>query len=311
MRARLKRVIAETGLRGLVVRGVARTMISVSERLGNVGYQLISSMPPALLTTAADRRRLRRNKALEGRHRGERCFILGNGPSLLDEDLSLLKGHSIMTVNKGHLFARRNGLVPTYHCCVDPFFLDQKFDELFRDWGRFQKETGATFLLSTQIGDHFETIVPEVDYFAVKQFLKSTYFDRSDKAVPIDLCLVQPGYLSVVHFAIVLALYLGYSEICLVGCDMDFFVNPDSALLHAYDDDEMPAEAPSATEAFGWDQVDLMAWCTDEFRAFRALRKLGESKGCLIVNSGRNGALNVFPRESLELVSQRKMNRPE
>ena len=33
-------------------------------------------------------------------HKGQRCFIVGNGPSLNDEDLSLLENEYVFTVNK-------------------------------------------------------------------------------------------------------------------------------------------------------------------------------------------------------------------
>ena len=44
------------------------------------------------------------NKEFENKYAGKRCFILGNGPSLKDEDLSVLKDEYVFTVNQ---FARK------------------------------------------------------------------------------------------------------------------------------------------------------------------------------------------------------------
>jgi hypothetical protein len=40
-------------------------------------------------------------KPFENKHQGERCFILGNAPSLADEKLSLLKGENVFITNRG------------------------------------------------------------------------------------------------------------------------------------------------------------------------------------------------------------------
>lgn len=52
-------------------------------------------------------------------HKGQRCFILGNAPSLAKEDLSLLKNENVFVVNRGYL-ARDLGLQNyTYYVCAD------------------------------------------------------------------------------------------------------------------------------------------------------------------------------------------------
>jgi len=38
----------------------------------------------------------------KNKHQGERCFILGNSPSLQEESLSLLKDETVFIVNKGY-----------------------------------------------------------------------------------------------------------------------------------------------------------------------------------------------------------------
>lgn len=53
------------------------------------------------------------------KHNGERCFILGNAPSLADEDLSVLKNENVFVVNRGYL-AKDLGLLDyTYYVCAD------------------------------------------------------------------------------------------------------------------------------------------------------------------------------------------------
>ena len=45
----------------------------------------------------------RRFTRLHNVHRGQRCFIVGNGPSLNQTDLSLLRGEYTFTTNRAYL----------------------------------------------------------------------------------------------------------------------------------------------------------------------------------------------------------------
>jgi hypothetical protein len=109
----------------------------------------------------------------------------------------------------------------------------------------------------------------------------------------------QFGFLSVIHAAIHYALYMGFEHIVLLGCDMDFFIDPAKPFAHSYG---APLYGPADTAAkdlFGWDQIRLMEWCLREFRAFDELRRMAEARGARIVNAGCGGALNVFERATL------------
>ncbi|MEP9370658.1 6-hydroxymethylpterin diphosphokinase MptE-like protein [Mesorhizobium sp. KR1-2] len=295
--ARLGRVAAETGGAGGLVRLVSRLLLAASEIMDRAGCALFCSVPPRLLTRLGDRRRLERNRQLNGRHEARRCFILGNGPSLRDEDISPLCGEICFTVNQGHRFAISKGLKPRYHAIVDAHYLRSQFDGLHAEWLAFQKSTGATLLLSTEIAERMAMLGLQVEHYAVKQYSISTYFDRSGRFVPVDLHHVQPGYVSVVHFAIVAALYMGFSEIYLLGCDMDYFLRPAAPLRHSYDDESM--ELASAADLFGRDQVELMEWALVEYRAFSQLGRLAQARGSRIINAGTRSALDVFPKKPL------------
>lgn len=306
MWARLARVAGETAPAGGVARVAARLLLNAARVLDKSGCAVLCALPPHLLTRPVDRRRLARNRELQGRHRGKRCFILGNGPSLGDEDLSLLRGEICFTVNQGHRVAAKNALKPTYHACVDALHLQPEFDDLYAEWALFQQTTGAVLLLSGDIADRMAALGRKVDYYAVKQYLISTYFDRSGRFVPIDLHYVQPGYVSVVHFAIVAALYMEFSEIYLLGCDMDFFLQPDAPLRHSYDDEHGAGGVATASDLFGGDQVELMEWALIEYRAYRQLGGLANARGCRVINAGSRSALSVFPREPLRSVLGRR-----
>jgi len=55
---------------------------------------------------------IRRLTALKDKHRGERCFIIGNGPSLRNTDLSCLRNEYTFGMNRIYLISRKSGLKP-------------------------------------------------------------------------------------------------------------------------------------------------------------------------------------------------------
>lgn len=297
LRQRLGRITFETGYTGVAGRALSRALFTLSESLDRAASAVVCALPPRLLTRSADRQILDRNRELFGCHAGQRCFILGNGPSLRKEDVDLLSDEICITVNQGHRFTERAGLQPRYHAVVDPIHTSDEYNHLFDEWVALGRNCGTTLLLSTQLADRFAALGHFPKHYAVKQYLISTYFDRRDRLVPIELHYVQPGYVSVIHFCIVAALYMGFAEICLLGCDMDFFIEPEAPFAHSYD--EASVSPKSSTDLFGWDQVDLMAWAIVEYRAFRQLGRLAESRGARILNSSAYGALNVYPRRLL------------
>ncbi|HJD45240.1 MAG TPA: hypothetical protein H9909_00215, partial [Candidatus Mediterraneibacter norfolkensis] len=56
---------------------------------------------------------------LKNKHKGERCFVIGNGPSLTAEDLELLKGEITFAANRIYMLFDRTDWRPTYYFCAD------------------------------------------------------------------------------------------------------------------------------------------------------------------------------------------------
>ena len=54
-------------------------------------------------------------KSLKECHKGERCFIIGSGPSIIKMDLTLLKNEITFDHNGFYLIAEKVGFLPTYY----------------------------------------------------------------------------------------------------------------------------------------------------------------------------------------------------
>lgn len=62
-------------------------------------------------------------RSLRNRHLGKRAFILGNGPSINSEDLSVLQGEITIGMNASTILEKKHGFTQTYHCVSDRRFL--------------------------------------------------------------------------------------------------------------------------------------------------------------------------------------------
>src|SRR5262249_39479466 len=64
------------------------------------------------------------NIRFKDRHRGGRAFILGNGPSLNQQDLTPLKEEITFGTNTFWKHPQIGQWQPTYYCLVDPLYFD-------------------------------------------------------------------------------------------------------------------------------------------------------------------------------------------
>ncbi len=104
-----------------------------------------------------------------GSHVGERCFILGNGPSLRSMDLAPLSHEVTFGLNRIYLMFDRLTFHPTYYVCINELVLEQFAHEIralsmpkFLNWNRralFGPGDEVTLFLRLRLGlrDGFAT----------------------------------------------------------------------------------------------------------------------------------------------------------
>ena len=61
------------------------------------------------------RQMTRSNKRFRNLHIGERCFVLANGPSTRNQDLSQLREELVFTVSRGYLHKDYSTIKPKFH----------------------------------------------------------------------------------------------------------------------------------------------------------------------------------------------------
>lgn len=88
-------------------------------------YDSINSFnPKKTIYLSCNYRKLKKFKDI---HLGQRCFVIGNGPSINEMDLSKLKGEVTIGCNRIYLNDR---ITPSYYCLEDRLLLSQIASEL-------------------------------------------------------------------------------------------------------------------------------------------------------------------------------------
>jgi hypothetical protein len=245
-------------------------------------------------------RSLAGNRQLAGRHAGQRCFILGNGPSAKGLDLSRLQGENVVTVSNGYLHSDFDKFQSRYHCVPQITYGLMTSEDVIRWFDEMHSHLGAAelFLSSTEA-----ELVRKHNLFSgrtVRYLVLGESFDERTSEEVVDISEPVPGVESVPVMALMIAMYLGFKEIVLLGVDHDHFLS--SSYQYAFDlkvqkgmDSTANADGTLRTNRHDDFQTLARLW-----RQYRAIANIAKANGIRIVNSTPGGALDEFDRRPFE-----------
>ena len=228
--------------------------------------------------------RLRRSAArmatYRGRHRGERCFILGNGPSLRHTDLDRLRGEVTFGMNRIYLHFPAMGFATTYFVAINTLVIEQCAEEIRRlAMPRFITWRGRSWMDRRD-----DVIFLDTDYTGPEVFsteMTGRVFEGS----------------TVTFVALELAYYMGFEEVVLLGVDHNFSTQgPPNVTVVSTGDDRDHFSPSYFGQGFRWQLPDLQA----SERAYELARKAFEGDGRRVLDATVGGRLQVFPKARLQ-----------
>ena len=185
---------------------------------------------------------LKENSKFQNKYKGKRCFIVGNGPSLKMQDLSLLENEYVFTVNQAIRNENFVKMKSNFHFWADAnfFIIDENKPE--------DMELLGTMKSVSQGNENIEVFFPIEQKDFVKKFgldksLNVNYFSSAlcmteKYRKKIDFTKAIPMYGTVVQWCIIAAIYMGFSEIYLLGCDNTSLMVTLKSALNVNDDDD-------------------------------------------------------------------------
>ena len=265
----------------------------IAQQVACDAYFRVLDIPPDPL--------LKRNARFRNLHRDQRCFLLGSGPSIREQDLTRLKGQIVMTQNHFHAHEHIRTIAPAYHVVV-PKYQPEEFDDDWVAWLRSMDERlpGDTTLF---FGKNTKYLVDRLGLFANRAYyMKAGLSHVIARRAPIDITRTIFWVPTVLTQCLAIAIYMGFREIVLLGFDLDQVCRAQDRTKRRFygmspvtvNKAEEDVEKSSAVSGNDW----IMMWSI--WRQCNLLRDEVARRGIRIVNATRGGLLNVFERRPYE-----------
>ena len=220
-------------------------------------------------------------KGLKGMYKGQRGFVICNGPSLSASDLEKMRGEITIASNKIYLIFNQTKWRPTLYTVADVLVWEKIKDGIHK---------------------HFSIVhLPNYldrgkDYSHIK--LWKSPLSLGKRKFSDDLSVGAYGGHTVTYENIQIAVHLGLNPIYLVGCDHNYPGEKDvkigvpilqgSKQTHFVKEYRSEGEKvlPAPIAAMNYSYAEAKTRC--------------DERGVSLVNITRGGELNIFPRENID-----------
>jgi hypothetical protein len=222
--------------------------------------------------------------SFKNKHKGERCFIIGNGPSLNKLDLTLLKGETTFGVNGIYLNQEKMGFLPTYYVIEDYLIAEDRASEI-------NELKGSVKFVPTFLDYTLKKDCNTINFNAYMN-----YSDKIFKPLFSDDCLRKIGVGgSVTFMCLQLAYYMGFDEVYMIGFDHNYakLEKMDSSIIVTEENDENHFTPNYYTKGERWHDpnVDRME------KGFNVARNFFSKNNRTVLNATYQGHLDVFERK--------------
>ena len=269
------------------IRGTISTLGRPASRILSLARDALTGLPYSVASVGLP---LTTNEAkllaLRDRHRGQRAFVIGGGPSLRQTDVRLLKDEITIGCNAIFLMFGEMGFMPTYYTVEDVLVAEDREDTI-------NSIRGTTKILPRDLSyclrpDEDTIYINFVRDYNTRPFRFSSDFIRR---------VFWGG--TVTYLNLQLAYYLGCREVYLIGIDHNY--QPP-----AQKDEVAGTVITSRTEDINHFHPDYFGpgyrWHDPKVGrmeiAYKQAKQFFAENGGVICNASAETQLEVFPRVS-------------
>lgn len=222
---------------------------------------------------------------LRDKYRNRRAFIIGNGPSLKNTDLSILRHEFTFGLNRIYLMFPSLGFMTSCLVSVNDLVIEQCRTEM--------QALSIPRFLSWRSHRFFPTAspIPELPTFLYTTY-ESPIFSRDVRG------RVWEGA-TVTYVALQLAFHMGFQQVVLIGVDHDFTSKGQAnRTVVSEGDDPNHFSADYFGKGFRWQLPDLVTSEIAYRMAYEAYSKAGRE----VLDATVGGKLTVFPKIGYNLL---------
>lgn len=247
------------------------------------------------------------NQRFKNRHQGKRCFILASGPSINQQDLTLLKDEICFSVSSFFLHNDISVINPKYHVLAPthhPFDFSQ-VRTVFQGLNDRLPADCHVFLGHKMYEFSYHNFLKANKDFLTKEFSWINYSDslelsddNFDSESLWDIAGKPYSLRTVIYSAICIAQYMGFKEIYLLGCDHDYLKDTSRITDHHFYKDSQSYSDKEHLSEFTTEK-----WFYEYYRRwkdYRLMRTYLQSRNVTVYNATLGGMLDVFERRTFE-----------
>lgn len=212
------------------------------------------------------------------KHKGERCFIIGNGPSLTVEDLEKLRTNKEITFgsNRIYLIYKDTLWRPTYYVAIDALGIQHS------DIGMAQCLNETAF-----VADFYYINLPHMEGINRFSMLNKIYDADEDIYFSDDITKGIASGRTVTYAMIQLACFMGFSDIYLLGVDFSWGEGGQDTHFCKNYSNEREDKLQRTQAILDKEEISL---------AYTVAKKYAAQRHIHIYNATRGGYLEVFDR---------------
>ncbi|MGY8814404.1 MAG: 6-hydroxymethylpterin diphosphokinase MptE-like protein [Gammaproteobacteria bacterium] len=236
-------------------------------------------------------------RQLKDKHKGQRCFILGAGPSVLKQDLTKIKDEMVISVSNTFVHKDYAVIKSAYHVTPHLLFGHGRYysNEEFSIWLKDMEKKTFDAEMFFHIKD--KKIFESNNLFSNRNVHWVDYSPwEGEFDAPIDPGSI-PHIWSVSELAISLAVYMGFEKIYLLGIDHDWF----NGITHFYNlakENKLVAHKSSMDVEKLVDAEFQMRRHAEIFHKYKYLYSINNN--IFNANADPNHYLDVFPKVNYE-----------
>ena len=249
------------------------------------------------------REKLAQNQFLRHKHEGQRCFILGNSPSVLDNDLGLLGGESVFTISNGYLHPNYDRISPKYHCVPQLTYSDVEggMSELKAvEWFSEMDDSLGEAEIFLHLNEY--VLVKKKGLFSKRRVWFVGSHPAWQRRPSCDLTKALFPILSAPQMVIAIAIYMGFKSIYLLGIDYNFVCT--RKYNYFFNGNMLKFNDPGVKDD-GTLRTTLVQDLEGTWRIFLGFERLSKlaSRGSVnIYNCSEHSMLDAFPKIDLRKV---------
>lgn len=230
---------------------------------------------------------IKTNRKWKSFFHGQKVFIIGNGPSLNMVNRDIFKGHKVIVMNSFERATWKDEVEIVAHCIGEPYLEKSWIKESIIE--NIDGTNSLSYWLHFSSKDRLGEFKGDKYLYYVLPCIEAGLWNNNK----INLDRPCLSYQTTAQMAIMVALYMGFKEIALIGFDHDWLASPDYS-KHFFSDEKEDTDVLGSLDYFSIIKFMQRMW-----HLYYKLRKSAENDGAYIYNISPKTFLDVFDKKKI------------